>query len=102
MKRLRTALRDEVESFEMENLEATPDATFEAALGHEMECLGKDLRRQGVTHALTWPLKEAEVNKTVDSIRNLKDSLIMAMEVDQTYVAPATFASVLKLQIIDA
>jgi hypothetical protein len=94
MKRLRTALGDEVESFEMENLEA--------ALGHEMGCLGKDLRRQGVMQALTWPLEEAEVNKTVDSIRNLKDSLIMAMEVDHTYVAPATFASVLKLQIIGA
>ncbi|KAF8464532.1 hypothetical protein JB92DRAFT_3064403 [Gautieria morchelliformis] len=40
---------------------------------------------------LMWPLKEAEVDKTVDSIRKLKDSLIMAMEVDQTYVAFTAF-----------
>jgi hypothetical protein len=87
MKRLRTALGDEMESFEMGNLEA--------ALGREMEDLGNDLGRKSGMEALAWPLKEAEVNKTVDSIRKLKDSLIMAMEVDQTYVAPANFKSML-------
>ncbi|KAF8514300.1 hypothetical protein JB92DRAFT_2919988 [Gautieria morchelliformis] len=84
MKRLRTALGGEMESFEMGDLEARPDGNVETALGHEMEGLAKDLAWKGGIQALTWPLKEAEVNKTVDSIRRLKDSMIMAMEVDQT------------------
>jgi hypothetical protein len=87
MKRLRTALGDEVGGFEMGNLEATPEDNIEAALVREMEGLGENLERKGGMQALTWPLKEAEVNKTVDIIRKLKDSLIMAIEVDQTYVA---------------
>ncbi|KAF8523571.1 hypothetical protein JB92DRAFT_2785034, partial [Gautieria morchelliformis] len=84
MRRLRTALGDEMESFEMGDLEARPDGTVEAALGREMEGVAKDLGWKGGMQALTWPLKDAEVDKTVDSIRKLKDSLIMAMEVDQT------------------
>ncbi|KAF8478235.1 hypothetical protein JB92DRAFT_1856021 [Gautieria morchelliformis] len=84
MKRLQTALGDEMESFEMANLEARRDRKVGTALGQEMEGLANDLGRKGGMQALTWPLKEAEVNKTVDSIRKLKDSLIMAMEVDQT------------------
>jgi hypothetical protein len=97
MKRLRTALGDEMESFEMGNLEATPEGNVEAALGREMEGLGKDLGRKGGMQALTWPLKEAEVNKTVDIIRKLKDSLIVAMEVDQTYVTFAAFDPMLTM-----
>ncbi|KAF8527686.1 hypothetical protein JB92DRAFT_2865847 [Gautieria morchelliformis] len=83
MKRLRTALGDESENFEMGDLEARPDCKIEAVLGHEMAGLAKDLGPKGGMQALMWPLKEAEVDKTVDSIRKIKDSLIMAMEVDQ-------------------
>jgi hypothetical protein len=96
MKRLRTALGDEAESFEMGSLEATgPDSNIHAALGREME--GLNLGPKGGMQALTWPLKEAEVNKTVDSIRKLKDSLITAMEVDQTYVEFAAFDPMLTI-----
>jgi hypothetical protein len=95
MKCLRMALGGEMGSFEMGNLEAMPDGNLEAALGREMKGLGKDLGRKDSMQALTWPLKAAEVHKTVDSIRKLKDSLITAMEVDQTYVAPANFKSML-------
>jgi hypothetical protein len=87
MKHLRTALGDKMDSFEMGGLEATAtDSNFEAALAREMEGLGKDLGRKGGMQALKWPLKEADVNKAVDRIRKLKDSLIAAMEVDHTYV----------------
>jgi hypothetical protein len=41
--------------------------------------------------ALMWPLKEAEVSNTVDSIRKIKDSLSMVMELDQTYVSFPAF-----------
>jgi hypothetical protein len=50
MKRLRTALlSDEImtESSEMGSLKATTDGNIEAALGREMERLGKDLGRKG-------------------------------------------------------
>ncbi|KAF8502493.1 hypothetical protein JB92DRAFT_830876 [Gautieria morchelliformis] len=97
MKRLRTALGGEMESFEMGNLETRPDSNVGAALGREMEGLGKDLGRKGGMQALMWPLKEAEVDKTVDSIRKLKDSLIMAMEVDQAYVAFTAFDMMLTM-----
>jgi hypothetical protein len=79
---------DEAESFEMKNLEAVSDGNIKRALGREMEGLGKVLGRKG---RLMWPLKEAEVCNTVDSIRKIKDSLVMAMEVDQTYVAFPAF-----------
>jgi hypothetical protein len=64
MKHLRTALGDEMDSFEMGSLEATArDGNSEAALVREMEALGKDLGRKGGMQAL-----------------------IAAMEVDHTYV----------------
>jgi hypothetical protein len=72
MKRLQKALGDEME----ESFEATPDGNIEAALDLEM---GKSSGRKGGMQALTWPLKEMEVNKTVDSIRNLKDVRIIAV-----------------------
>ncbi|KAF8507402.1 hypothetical protein JB92DRAFT_2832812 [Gautieria morchelliformis] len=84
MKHLRTVLGDESENFEMGNLEARREGNIEATLDREIEGLGKDIGRKGGKQALTWPLKECDVNKIVDSIRKLKDSLIMAMEVDQT------------------
>ncbi|KAF8468559.1 hypothetical protein JB92DRAFT_3057528 [Gautieria morchelliformis] len=59
MKRLRTALGDESENFEMGDLEARPDGNVRAALGREMAGLAKDLGRKGGMQALTWPLKEA-------------------------------------------
>jgi hypothetical protein len=98
MKRLRTALGDDMESFETRNLEAKADSNIEAALGREMEGLGKELGWKSGMQALAWLLKEAEVNKTVDIIRKVKDSLIMAVEVDQTYVAPDMFDSMLMVQ----
>ncbi|KAF8511999.1 hypothetical protein JB92DRAFT_3117576 [Gautieria morchelliformis] len=82
MKHLRTVLGDESEIFEMGNLEVRPDGNVKVALDREIEGLGKDLGQKGGMQALRWPLKDTEVNKTVDSIRKLKDSLIVAMEVD--------------------
>jgi hypothetical protein len=65
MKRLRSALGDEMESFEMGSLEIAPDGNMqwiEAALGREMEALGKGLGRMGGMQALTWPrLKSARL-----------------------------------------
>ncbi|KAF8503966.1 hypothetical protein JB92DRAFT_795411 [Gautieria morchelliformis] len=84
MKRLRTVLGDGHENFEMGDLEVRPDGNIEAALDRKIEDLGKYLGRKDGMQALMWPLKDAEVNKAMDSIRKLKDSLIMAMEVDQT------------------
>ena len=63
---------DEVESFEMRNLEAVSDGNIKMALGCEMEGLGKVLGRKGSMQALMWPLKEAKVSNTVDSIREIK------------------------------
>ncbi|KAF8514298.1 hypothetical protein JB92DRAFT_2677115, partial [Gautieria morchelliformis] len=49
---------------------------------------GSEAGWQRGIQALTWPLKEAEINKTVDSIRRLKDSLITAMEIYDWLAAP--------------
>jgi hypothetical protein len=48
---------------------------------------------------LIWPLKESEVHKTIDKLGKLQELLTTAMDVDQTYVVPITFASVLISQI---
>jgi hypothetical protein len=61
--------------------------------------LEKDLRHKGRIQALVWPLKESEVHKTLDKLRKLQDLLTTAMDVDQTYVASATFKSMLMTQI---
>jgi hypothetical protein len=61
--------------------------------------LGKDLGRKGRMPALVWPLKESEVHKTLDKLRKLQDLLTTAMDVDQTYVASATFKSTLMSEI---
>ncbi|KAF8507399.1 hypothetical protein JB92DRAFT_2793512, partial [Gautieria morchelliformis] len=98
MRRLRTVLSDESENCEMGDLEARLDGNIEAALDREIEGLGKDLGRNGGMQALTWPLKEADVNKTVDRVRKLKDSLIVAMEVDQTRLTLKIDSGVTALQ----
>jgi hypothetical protein len=48
---------------------------------------------------LVWPLKESEVQKAFDKLGKLQDLLTAAMDVDQTYVEPVTFASVLMSQV---
>jgi hypothetical protein len=63
--------------------------------------LVKDLGRKGRMQALIWPLKESEVLKTLDKLGKLQDLLTTAMDVDQTYVASATFKSML-MTLIDA
>lgn len=100
MKLLWAALGDEMDSFEMGGLKAAPDGnteTIKMALGREMKDFEKDLGRKGGIGTLTWLLKEADVSKTMDSIGKLRDLLIMAMEVDQTYVVPDTFKAVLMI-----
>jgi hypothetical protein len=57
--------------------------------------LEKNVGRDGRTQALVWPLKESEVHKALDKLGKLQDLLTTAMDVDQTYVAPATFESML-------
>ncbi|KAF8514686.1 hypothetical protein JB92DRAFT_2811297 [Gautieria morchelliformis] len=71
-------------------------------LGADKEVLGKNLGRRGFMPALKWPLKEAEVNKTVKSIKNLKDSLTTAMEVDKTRLTLKIDGGVEALQIQNA
>jgi hypothetical protein len=48
---------------------------------------------------LVWPLKESEVHRALDKLSKLQDLLTAAMDVDQTYVAPVTFTSVLMSQV---
>jgi hypothetical protein len=52
----RTGMGDEVESFEMRNLEVVSDGNIKMSLGREMEGLGKVLGRKGSMQALMWPL----------------------------------------------
>jgi hypothetical protein len=95
------------ESLEMERMEAATDINrasnetkIQAVLESNMESIQAALRgdikgflamlekylgRKGVMRAF-WPLKEADLNKTVDSIRKHQDMLMDAIGVDQTYV----------------
>lgn len=41
-------------------------------------------RRKGLARSLSWPLKEAEIKKTLQNIERLKDTLELALTVDQT------------------
>ncbi|KAF8466772.1 quinon protein alcohol dehydrogenase-like superfamily [Gautieria morchelliformis] len=54
----------------------------------ELESLGTVLEiepgRNGHIQALTWPLKEADVNTTVDKLAKFQDLLATALDVDQT------------------
>jgi hypothetical protein len=67
-------------SGELKSLNATPE---------------RDLGRKGRMQALIWPLKQSEVQKTLDKLGKLQDLLTTVMDVDQTYVAPVTFKSML-------
>jgi hypothetical protein len=48
--------------------------------------LEKTLRRKGRMRALTWPLKEADVNKTVENLGKFQQLLMATLSVDQTCV----------------
>ncbi|KAF8486642.1 hypothetical protein JB92DRAFT_2799171, partial [Gautieria morchelliformis] len=82
-----------VESIEMGRLEAATDGNTEsiqAALRGDMKSflavLERHLGHKGGMQALMWPLKEAELNKTVDSISKLQGLLMNAMGIDQTHL----------------
>ena len=57
--------------------------------------LEENLRRKGRMQALIWPLKEADVNKTVDNLGKFQHLLMSALSVDQTYVTIVTFDTIL-------
>ena len=42
-------------------------------------------RRRAIIQALQWPLKEAETRKALENISRFKDTLVLAINVDQTY-----------------
>ncbi|KAF8507625.1 hypothetical protein JB92DRAFT_690694 [Gautieria morchelliformis] len=46
--------------------------------------LERDLGRKGRIQAFIWPLKEGEVNKTLEKLSKLQELLTTAMDVDQT------------------
>ncbi|KAF8532232.1 hypothetical protein JB92DRAFT_3103962 [Gautieria morchelliformis] len=46
--------------------------------------LERDLGRKGRIQAFIWPLKESEVNKTLEKLGKLQDLLTAAMDLDQT------------------
>jgi hypothetical protein len=52
--------------------------------------LDKDLGRKSRLQALIWPLKQSDVDKTLDSLGKLQQLLVSALDVDQTYVVLAT------------
>ena len=43
-------------------------------------------KRRGLVEALSWPLKKGETEKILKSIERTKNTINMAMAVDQTYV----------------
>lgn len=43
-------------------------------------------RRRNLVQALSWPLKKAETEKTIEKIENFKSTFNLAVSVDQTYV----------------
>ncbi|KAF8511864.1 hypothetical protein JB92DRAFT_352464 [Gautieria morchelliformis] len=57
----------------------------------ELESLGTVLGiepgRGGHTQALTWPLKEADVNRTLSKLSQFQDLLATALDVDQRYLS---------------
>ncbi|KAF8532347.1 hypothetical protein JB92DRAFT_2824445 [Gautieria morchelliformis] len=105
---IEVASEGNVESIEMGHLEAATDDNMESietsiqmvldgnmesiqeALGGDMKSflavLEKHLGHKGGMQALMWPLKEAELNKTVDGIGKLKGLLINAMGIDQIHL----------------
>ena len=44
-------------------------------------------RRLQLTQVLIWPLKEGDVRKTLEYLAHFERSLILAMNVDQTYIS---------------
>ena len=43
-------------------------------------------KRKALVQVLRWPLKEAETKKVLENISRFKDTLALAINVDQTYV----------------
>jgi hypothetical protein len=93
MGHLQVATDDNMKSIEG-NIEAVLDGNMEsiqAALRGDMKgflaVLEKHLGPKGGMHALMWPLKEADIDKTVDSIRKHQGLLMNAIGIDQMYVA---------------
>jgi hypothetical protein len=64
-------------------------------MGSLNTALDRDLGRKGRLQALIWPLKESEVNKTLEKLGKLHDLLTTAMDVDQMYVTSYAFAAIL-------
>jgi hypothetical protein len=56
--------------------------------------LENNLARKGRVQALIWPLKEAEVNKTVENLGRFQHLLTSALSVDHMYVTSPVFATI--------